>query len=103
MKATIKILLNTEPNPRSKLADAELHFEGGVLDGTRLTGFAIWKRQNGEGVMVTVPARQFTVHGERRDFMLLRPAGDSEALARVRHVVREAYEAAVRQPAQAVS
>ncbi len=93
MIATVKILMNTEPNRRNKLADAELHFNGGELDGLKLIGFAVWKRTNGEGVSITVPARQFTVHGERRDFMLIRPIDDPEAVQRMRRAILVAYEA----------
>ena len=32
----------TRTNPPGKLADAELHFTHGVLDGLKLVGFAIW-------------------------------------------------------------
>ena len=93
MTATVKILMNNEPNRRNKLADAELHFTGGELDGLKLIGFAVWKRNDGEGVSVTVPARQFTMHGERRDFMLLRPIENPQAVQRMRRAILTAYEA----------
>ena len=93
MTATVKILMNNEPNRRNKLADAEVHFNGGELDGLKLIGFAVWKRTDGDGVSVTVPARQFTVHGERRDFMLLRPIADAQAVQRMRRAIISAYEA----------
>jgi hypothetical protein len=91
MTATVKILRNTETNPRNKLADAELHFEGGELDGLKLIGFAIWKRHDGNGLSVTFPARQFTFHGERRDFALLRAIDDPNAQNRIRRIVADAY------------
>jgi hypothetical protein len=55
-----------------KLADAELHFAGGPLDGLKLVGFAVWQRKTG-GRNVTFPARQYSVNGEQRSFALLRP------------------------------
>jgi hypothetical protein len=91
MTATVKILRNTETNPRNKLADAELHFEGGELDGLKLIGFAVWKRRDGNGLNVTFPARQFTFHGERRDFALLRAIDDPKAQDHVRELVIRAY------------
>ncbi len=91
MTATVKILRNTETNPRNKLADAELHFSGGELDGLKLIGFAIWKRRDGNGLSVTFPARQFTFHGERRDFALLRAIEDPNAQNHVRELVLQAY------------
>ena len=53
-------------NPPGKLADAELHFDEGGLDGLKLIGFGIWQRRNGSGRNVTFPARQYSVNGERR-------------------------------------
>lgn len=91
MTATVKILKNLESNTRNKLADAEIHFSGGVLDGLKLIGFAIWKRRDGNGVAVTFPARQFTFHGERRDFPLIRGIEDPKAQDQVRELVIRAY------------
>ena len=36
----VKITPNDQGNPPGKLADAELHFTDGVLDGLKLIGFA---------------------------------------------------------------
>ena len=73
---TIKIVPNDKGNPPGKLADAELHFTDGPLEGLKLIGFAIWERKTGNGRNVTFPARQYSVNGERRSFALLRPVGD---------------------------
>jgi len=51
-------------NPPGKLADAELHFIDGELDGLKLIGFAIWERRGGNGHNVTFPARQYGVSGD---------------------------------------
>lgn len=67
---TFKFFPNDKGNPPGKLADAELHFSGGRLDGLKLIGFAPWERKAG-GRNVTFPARQYTVNGERRSFALL--------------------------------
>ena len=77
--------------PPGKLADAELHFTDGALDGLKLIGFAIWERRGGTGRNVTFPARQYAVNGERRSFALLRPIADTGAQERVRELVLEAY------------
>lgn len=90
---TIKILPNDKGNPPGKLADAELHFAEGVLDGLKLIGFAVWERKSGNGRNVTFPARQYSVNGERRSFALLRPTGDAAAQDRIRDLVLEAYAA----------
>jgi len=90
---TVKIQANDKGNPAGKLADAELHFAAGPLEGHKLTGFGIWERRGGSGRNVTFPARQYTVNGERRSFALLRPIVDTGAQERIREVVLEAYAA----------
>ena len=87
----VKIVPNGKGNPPGKLADAELHFTSGPLEGLKLIGFAVWERRSGSGRNVTFPARQYTVNGERRSFALLRPLVDSTAQERVRDLVLEAY------------
>jgi hypothetical protein len=87
----IKIVPNDKANPPGKLADAELHFTDGVLDGLKLIGFAIWERRSGSGRNVTFPARQYAVNGERRSFALLRPITDMSAQERIRDLVLQAY------------
>ncbi len=90
---TIKITPNDKGNPPGKLADAELHFSEGPLEGLKLIGFAIWERRGGNGGRnVTFPARQYSVNGERRSFALLRPIMDSAAQNKVRDLVLEAYQ-----------
>ena len=84
-------LSERQGNPPGKLADAELHFTDGELDGLKLVGFAVWERRSGSGRNVTFPARQFTVHGDRRSFALLRPIADAAAQERVRDLVLQAY------------
>ena len=87
----VKIVPNDRGNPPSKLADAELHFTEGVLEGLKLVGFAIWERRSGSGRNVTFPSRQYTVSGDRRSFSLLRPISDAASQERVRDLVLEAY------------
>jgi hypothetical protein len=88
---TVKITPNDKGNPPGKLADAELHFTGGPLDGLKLIGFSLWERRGGSGRNVTFPARQYSVNGERRSFALLRPIVDTTAQDRIRDLVLEAY------------
>lgn len=93
MTTTVKILRTDRTTPSGKLADAELHFIGGELDGLKLIGFAVWERRDGTGVNVTFPARPFFVHGERRNLALLRPVDDPSAQNRIRQMVLEAFQA----------
>jgi hypothetical protein len=87
----VKIVPNEKANPPGKLADAELHFTDGVLDGLKLIGFAVWERRTGNGRNVTFPARQYAVNGERRSYALLRPIVDVSAQERIRELVLQAY------------
>ena len=87
----VKIVPNDKANPPGKLADAELHFIDGDLDGLKLIGFSIWERRGGNGRNVTFPARQYAVNGERRSFALLRPIADTGAQNRVRDLVLTAF------------
>ena len=89
---TVKIVANEKGNPPGKLADAELHFTDGALQGLKLIGFGIWERRTGGGRNVTFPARQYTVSGERRSFALLRPIGDATAQSRIRDLILEALQ-----------
>ena len=88
---TIKILPNDKGNPAGKLADAEIHFNGGPFEGLKLIGFAIWERRSGNGRNVTFPSRQYSVNGERRSFALLRSIEDATAQERVRELILQAY------------
>jgi hypothetical protein len=88
---TIKILPNEKGNPAGKLAEAELHFTDGPLQGLKLIGFAIWERKTGNGRNVTFPARSYSVNGERRTFALLRPIDDATAQERIRELILQAY------------
>ncbi len=95
---TVKFTRTDASNPAGKLADAELHFDGGPLAGLKLVGFAIWERRGGAGRNVTFPARQYAVNGERRSFALLRPVVDTTGQEDLRTLVLNAfvqYEASV--------
>ena len=87
----VTITLNDKQNPPGKLADAELHFTEGALEGLKLIGFGVWERRTGGGRNVTFPARQYSVNGERRSFALLRPITDATAQEKIRELILEAY------------
>ncbi len=89
---TIKITPNDKGNPPGKLADAEVHFSDGAMEGLKLIGFSIWERRGGNGRNVTFPARQYSVNGERRSFALLRPIVDVTAQNKLRELILEAYQ-----------
>lgn len=89
---TIKITTSDKTGPTGKLADAELHFDEGVLAGLKLIGFTIWERRGGNGRNVTFPARSYAVNGGRRSFALLRPIVDSTSQNTLREMILEAYQ-----------
>ena len=89
---TVKITPNDKGSPPGKVADAELHFGEGPLEGLKLIGFSIWERRGAAGgYNVTFPARQYAVNGERRSYALLRPQADTTAQNKLRDLILEAY------------
>jgi hypothetical protein len=89
---TIKISPNDKGTPAGKLAEAELHFGDGPLDGLKLIGFSVWERRGGNGRNVTFPARSYVVNGDRRSYALLRPIVDSTAQGKLRDLILEAFQ-----------
>jgi len=89
----VRILPSDSSTPVGKIADAEILFDDGVLNGLKLVGFAIWERRGGNGGRnVTFPARTYSVNGERRSFALLRPAAtDTSSQNALREQVLQAY------------
>ena len=88
----IKIVRSDKNTPAGKLADAELHFIDGPLVGLKLLGFEIWERRNGDGRNVTFPARNYSVNGTTRSFVLLRTIGDEGAQDKLRDHILQAYD-----------
>lgn len=98
---TVKFVPNDKGTPPGKLADAELHFSGGPLDGLKLIGFGVWERKTG-GRNVTFPARQYSMNGERRSYAMLRPIVDTAAQSALRDLILEAYKEHEAELAEAV-
>jgi hypothetical protein len=86
---TIKIVPNERGIPQSKLAEAEIIFDEGVLAGLKLVGFGIWEGR--EGRHVTFPARPFMSNGERRTYSVLRPVAEASAQEPLRHLILQAF------------
>jgi len=103
MSIEVKILRNDRETPVGKLADAEIHFLEGELAGLKLVGFAVWQRRDGPGRNVTFPARPFIVHGDRRNFALLRAVGNPNAQNHVRDLVLQAYAVQAHEAIEAAS
>ena len=73
----IKVLPADDAAPAGKLADVELHFTAGALEGLKLLGFTVWECRGDKGP--SLPSRHYVVNGERRSFTLLRPSGEAPA------------------------
>ena len=58
---TIKITPNDKGNPPGKLAEAEVHFGDGPMEGLKLIGFSIWERRGGGGRNARVVANDVDV------------------------------------------
>ncbi len=58
--AMIVKIVTSHQNPPGKLADAELHFTEGPLEGLKLIGFGVWERKDRRRD-VTLPARVYSV------------------------------------------
>lgn len=87
----VKITPTEGGAPTGRLAEAELHFDDGVLAGLKLLGFAIWQSRDGRPRIVTFPARQYSVNGERRSYALLRPITDVKNLDAVKELILSAF------------
>ncbi len=99
----VNIIPSTNGIPAGKLADAELCFTEGPLTGLKLVGFTVWEGRTGRGRNVTFPARQFSVNGERRNYLLLRAVGDADMTEPLRELVLKAYAEHEENPAARVS
>ena len=90
MTVNVKIT-NHETSPNGKVADAELHFIGGELDGLRLTGFTIWCRRGAKGCDVSFPARELAVDRRGRQVPFVRSWMDPGATRRLRDLILRCY------------
>ena len=95
----IKVLPADGGAPAGKLADVELYFTGGALEGLKLLGFTVWEGRGGKSPSVSLPSRQYVVNGERRNFTLLRPTGDTQAQDMLRETVLAVFADHVPDPA----
>ena len=88
---TIKIVSNEKGNPPGKLADAELHFTDGPLEGLKLIGFSRLGAQDRRRAERHVPGAHLL--GQRRAALVRAAAAgvDSTAQNRIRDLILEAY------------
>src|SRR5512145_2520402 len=89
----VRVLRNARGVPTHKLADVELVFEEGPLEGLKLVGMAIWETRETPGdVSVTFPARSFQGEGGVRYYNFIRPEGiDKAPLDRLKAMIKDEY------------
>jgi hypothetical protein len=77
--------------PDRLVAEAELHFTEGLLEGTKLVGFSLWKSPDGD-IYVTFPSRAFGAGADRRYFDFLRSIeGTPVEARRIKSAILDAY------------
>jgi len=101
----VHYVLNHGGTPVSKLADVEIHFEEGLLEGLKLVGCSVWKSKKGEEPTVLVPSRSYATSGGVRYYELLRTAISTEkdgskntALRNFKDYIRKEYQAIAELP-----
>jgi hypothetical protein len=73
------------------LSEAEIHFGEGLLGGTRLLGFGVWRSAEGQ-LYVTFPSRATIGGAERRYVDYLRSVdGQAESVRRVKAWILAEY------------
>lgn len=85
--------IDKDNGPKNLIGEAELLFEpeDGILAGTKLVGFSIWRTEKGE-TMVTMPSRSWGGPGEKKFFDLLRSGdGGVEALRRLKVAIGDQH------------
>ena len=91
----VRILNNDRREPPHKLADVEIVFDEGPLEGLKLVGTAVWATQGADGeVSITFPARSFQGREGLRYYNFLRPEADRAAMERFKEVIKEEYRRA---------
>ena len=93
----IHFVLNHNGTPASKLADVEIHFEGGFLAGLKLVGCSVWRSKKGEAPTVLVPSRSYATAGGVRYYELMRPSTDDaddgrKTVKRFKEYIRDEYK-----------
>lgn len=60
------------------------------LAGLKVVGFAVWEGRHGSPD-VTLPSRQYSVNGERRLFLLVRPASEAGSTDTLRDLIARPF------------
>jgi hypothetical protein len=82
------------PQPRSpawKLAEAEISFEGGLLDGVKLTGFTIAEGRDGK-LRLTMPQKEYMKGGQKQYWDFIQPVLHTTSIGRLRDLIFAEYD-----------
>jgi hypothetical protein len=104
-KATngVRFLAPGEGAPNALVADVEIPL-GGVLDGMKLTGVRVWKREDGGQLFVTFPGRSYeTAEGTKTWEYPRAIDGRGETAKATRQRILAAYEQQAQANGQEVS
>lgn len=94
LSSSLDVSFDVAPAGADYLAAATLHFRGGLLGGTRLTGFRVYRRRAGV-FTVTMPSTTAITNGDRRTTMVLRPTSDATDLMSIKQAIITAYRASL--------
>ena len=87
----------TDPDerPLGKIAEASVKFDDikyGALGGCSIIGFTLWEpTDDTDTPRVTVPARVYSMNGERRRYDLVRPADPDSSTQPLRDAIAAAW------------
>lgn len=91
MDAKIEIVPPHQRSPAWKLAEAEISFEGGVLDGVKLTGFTITEGRDGK-LRLTMPQKEYLKGGQKQYWDFIQPVLHPTSIGRLRDTILDEYE-----------
>lgn len=77
--------------PKWILAEAEVAFEGGLLDGVKLVGFTVTKSKSGK-LRVMLPQKDYMSGGQKQYFDFVRAVLHPSKVEELKEAIIAAYE-----------
>ena len=88
-------MLVTHDDPNGRLADVEIFFEEGLLEGLKLTGISIGEHKEKKYKYVLLPSRKYRGADGYRYFNYLRDGEGIDSAKAFKHYLLQQYEARV--------
>jgi len=82
-------------DPNGRLADIELFFEHGLLEGLKLTGISIWEHKDKGYRYVLLPSRKYRADDGYRYYNYLRDGEGIDSAKALKRYLLDQYEARV--------